>query len=292
MILFYLLLDTRLNAFAELCELLLACNNVQKRYAARGTVLLFKKTLPILVFFQGYVCKPEYICSIIGAFLNNLKCFGKAVYSDQFKVIAAFFRNERTERRSFRVGLLFIVATVKVRAEKGLLARETVNKRTAYTFRHDADSISGQFNYLLDFANAADLIQLLCGYIGKFRIFLRGKKHQPVVFGGGFNRGNALVPACIKAQQCVGHYNQAAQRHNGHFFIVLNSQISYPRVLLFFCREGVSVIGFFLENYTRCLKIIQHTNSGIYANSRGNPVYLHQQPFIAPHSAKVCIAFR
>lgn len=122
LILFYLLLDTRLNAFAELCELLLACNNVQKRYAARGTVLLFKKTLPILVFFQGYVCKPEYICSIIGAFLDNLKCFGKAVYSDQFKVIAAFFRNERTERRSFGVGLLFIVATVKVRAEKGLLA--------------------------------------------------------------------------------------------------------------------------------------------------------------------------
>ena len=130
--------------------------------------------------------------------------------------------------------MLFIVATVKVRAEKGLLARETVNKRTAYTFRHDADSISGQFNYLLDFANAADLIQLLCGYIGKFRIFLRGKKHQPVVFGGGFDRGNALVPACIKAQQCVGHHNQAAQRHNGHFFIVLNSQISFPRVLLFF----------------------------------------------------------
>lgn len=52
LILFYLLLDTRLNAFAELCELLLACNNVQKRYAARGTVLLFKKTLPILVFFK------------------------------------------------------------------------------------------------------------------------------------------------------------------------------------------------------------------------------------------------
>ena len=177
-------------------------------------------------------CSRNYVAHQI-----HSRCVGR-----QFQVIIIFFHGNFHDRL-YMFGRFFL-KILGNGCDFAIIAVSHMNiqeSAAGFAFHDDMSQITWQFQYLLDFRQNADIIQIISGRIHRCRIFLSHQKDFFPIFFRCLQGIQRFLPSGRKTDGHAGEYGQTTQgdhRHDDRLFLLHFLHLIYKHYVIFAYKQG------------------------------------------------------